>query len=218
MIKKPNTLRLSCAIVVCFIGVSAFRLDVLRMPAPIDLPEITEGIDLSRTHPVNPFTEAMRNPRKLTPLPPEMIDNETLWLARAIFSETKRPEEQILVAWVIRNRVETGFRGKRTYEDVVLDPYQFSAFLSGNEGRPFYFSLDTSSDVRGWQRTLHIAYGIRHVNTAYRPFPETTRHFFSERSMAYQELPDWVEGHVPVEIGSVTEIDQRRFRFYQGIS
>ena len=111
MIKKPNTLRLASAIVVCFIGVSAFRLDVLREPAPIDLPEMTEGIDLPATRLSNPFTEAMRNPRKLTPLPPEMIDNETLWLARAIFSETKRPEEQILVAWVIRNRVETGYRG-----------------------------------------------------------------------------------------------------------
>ncbi len=218
MIRKPNTLRLISAIVVCFIGVSAFRLDVLRAPAPIDLPEMTEGIDLSATHPINAFAEAMRNPGKLTPLPPEMIDRETLWLARAIFSETKRPEEQILVAWVIRNRVETGYRGKSTYEDVILDPYQFSAFLSGSEGRPFYVSLDASSDVRGWQRTLHIAHGIRHVNASYRPFPETTRHFFSERSMAYQELPDWVEGHVPVEFESVTKIDQRRFRFYEGIS
>jgi len=217
MIRKPNTLRLFSAIVVCFIGVSAFKLDVLREPAPIDLPEMMQGIDLRATHPVNPFTDAMRNPEKLTPLPPEMIDSETLWLARAIFSETKRPQEQILVAWVIRNRVETRFRGKRTYEAVVLDPYQFSAFLSGSE-KSYYVSLDALSDIPGWQRTLHIAHGIRNVHSAYRPFPETTRHFFSERSMADEEHPVWVEGHFPVEFTTVPQIDQRRFRFYEGIS
>ncbi len=47
--------------------------------------------------------------RRLPVLPPQelkKIDNETLWLARCIYSETKRPEEQELVAWVVRNRVE----------------------------------------------------------------------------------------------------------------
>ena len=53
---------------------------------------------------------------------PEVIDTETLWLARCIYSETKRPAEQELVAWVLRNRVETGYRGQTTYESTVLDP------------------------------------------------------------------------------------------------
>lgn len=50
-----------------------------------------------------------------------VTEDEILWLARTIFSETKRPHEQELVAWVVRNRVETGYRGNATYEAAVLD-------------------------------------------------------------------------------------------------
>ncbi len=63
----------------------------------------------------------------LLPAPAD-LEEPTLWLARAIYSETKLPHEQELVAWVVRNRVETAYRGRRTYRAVVLDPYQFSAF------------------------------------------------------------------------------------------
>ncbi|WP_243663594.1 cell wall hydrolase [Rhodothermus marinus] len=78
-------------------------------------------------------------------MPPEAIDSETLWLARVIYSETKRPEEMELVAWVVRNRVETRFRGKATYRDVVLDPFQFSAFIPYNPRRQYYMRLTPHS-------------------------------------------------------------------------
>src|SRR5690554_6111993 len=102
--------------------------------------------------------------RRLPVLPPQelkKIDNETLWLARCIYSETKRPEEQELVAWVVRNRVETRFRGKSTYQEAVLDPYQFSAFIEGTSTRRFYSNLTPMSKYPGWQRALAIAYAVR---------------------------------------------------------
>ncbi len=218
MIRKPKTLRLFCAVVLCFAAVSAFRPGNIRQPSPLDLPDASDRISMLPEHPLTPFQEALNHPRKLTPLLPNFVDSETLWLARAIFSETKRPEEQILIAWVIRNRVETGFRGKVTYEDVVLDPYQFSAFMSSSEDLPFYLSLMASSTVPGWQRTLHIAYNIRQVGDNYRPFSEETRHFYSERSMKDNQRPEWIEGQNAIDIAPIVHIDERRFRFYEGIS
>lgn len=162
---------------------------------------------------------ARLDPERLEPLPPEMIDSETLWLARCIFSETKMPEEQELVAWVVRNRVETQYRAKRTYKDTVLDPYQFSAFNPGEPTRAFYASLGPHSRWPGWQQALAIAKEVRQAETLHRPFPSGTRHFYSERSMTGRRHPDWAVGRIPVEPNRRrTEIDERRFRFYADVS
>ena len=72
---------------------------------------------------------------------PAYVTDDVLWLARCIYSETKKAHEQELVAWVIRNRVETGYRGESTYEGTVLDPYQFSAFNPGSSKRRLYATL-----------------------------------------------------------------------------
>ncbi len=158
------------------------------------------------------------NPQKIAPLPPSKIDLETLWLARCIYSETKRPEEMELVAWVVRNRVETRYRGRDSYRDVVLDPFQFSAFNPGSPKRWFYANLDTKSDLRNWQRALTIAHRVRLAEPEYRPFSVRTRHFFSERSMADQRHPDWALGRSPVAPSRPFTVDERRFRFYEDIS
>lgn len=155
---------------------------------------------------------------KLKPLPPEEIDTETLWLARCIYSETKKPEEQELVAWVVRNRVDTGYRGTRTYQEAVLDPYQFSAFNPDNPKRHHYLSLDRSSNAPGWQHALRIAYEVRHLPPQARPFSIKTRHFFSERSMPAQRHPNWAQRHKKVAPENGYRIDERRFRFYKDIS
>src|SRR5690606_41478736 len=109
-------------------------------------------------------------------LPPTLIDPETLWLARCIYSETKRPEEMELVAWVVRNRVETRYRGRSSYRDVVLDPFQFSAFNPNNPKRSFYSTLDTRRPIGSWQRALTIAHSVRQAEAEYRPFSMQTRH------------------------------------------
>ena len=103
-------------------------------------------------------------------IPAQTVNESTLWLARAIYSETKLPHEQELVAWVIRNRVETGYRDKTTYEDVILDPYQFSAFNPGAPRRSFFLSLTPEVQLPAWQQALWIAHYVRHADPAYRPF------------------------------------------------
>lgn len=49
------------------------------------------------------------------------------WAGLCALTETNRPEEQEFVLWVIRNRVASP-RFPDTYEGVVLQPRQFSAF------------------------------------------------------------------------------------------
>ena len=146
------------------------------------------------------------------------IDTETLWLARAIYSETKLVHEQELVAWVIRNRVETGYRGARSYREAVLEPFQFSAFNPGSPKRTFYGSLTPTDSLPGWQRALRIAHYVQHAESAYRPFPIKTRHFYSERSMIGRAHPHWVNNRQRVTPNWTYRVDQRRFRFYESIS
>ncbi len=161
--------------------------------------------------------EMLRHPRKARPLPPEVIDEETLWLARCIYSETKRPEEQELVAWIVRNRVETAYRGKRSYRGVVLDPYQFSAFNPGSPVRRYYIRLQSGARMPGWQRAMAVAYAVRHAPPRLRPFSHKTRHFYSERSMRGSTHPDWAVGMHPVTPERPHPLDARRFRFYEGV-
>ena len=147
----------------------------------------------------------------------EIINDDVMWLARCIYSETKRPEEQALVAWVIRNRVETGYRGADSYEEAVLDPFQFSAFNPGSGKRSYYMELHTASSPRGWKRALDIAREVYHAPADVRPFPRQTRHFYSERSMVGGQTPDWARGRQPIRPVDV-EVDPRRFRFYASIA
>lgn len=161
-----------------------------------------------------PSLPMVKNPE----LPSGKIKESTLWLARAIYSETKLPHEQELVAWVIRNRVETGFRGRTTYEAVVLDPYQFSAFNPGSTKRSFYMSLTPGVQLPAWQQALWIAHYVRHANPVYRPFSIETRHFYSERSMGDRQHPYWANRHQFVTPGWDYQVNERRFRFYKEIS
>ena len=146
----------------------------------------------------------------------ETVKEDVLWLARCIFSETKRADEQELVAWVIRNRVETGYRGKGSYRDAVLDPWQFSAFNENSPKRTYYSELGFDSKPRGWQTALFIAYDVLHAPAYERPFPNKTRHFYSERSMKGTLKPNWANNKRPVSLDR--EIDPKRFRFYSGVS
>ena len=154
---------------------------------------------------------------KMTPLPLEAIDTETLWLARGIYSETKEPQEQELVAWTIRNRVETGYRGNASYEEAVLDPYQFSAFIAGTRTRAHYGSLQADSDEPGFKNAVAIAKQVKEAKASERPFAETTRHFYSEQSMVGGKAPNWAVGKMPVKPARPIELDAKRFRFYANI-
>ena len=151
--------------------------------------------------------------------PPTDLEESTLWLARAIYSETKLPHEQELVAWVVRNRVETAYRGGQSYREVVLDPYQFSAFNPGTEKRSFYRRLRPEAPLPRWRQALWVARYVRHAAPAYRPFSVETRHFYSERSMRGRAEPYWADGagFVAPDPGRYA-VDERRFRFFKQIS
>ncbi len=148
---------------------------------------------------------------------------EWMWLARAVYSETKRPDEQELVAWVIRNRVDTAYRGRDSYKRVVLDPYQFSAFNPGSQKRRYYSALDTTHTKEAWREALDVARRVMLADSTARPFPVDTRHFYSERSMPGYANPDsgavaphWATQGQPVSLAS-HRIDARRFRFYRSV-
>ncbi len=162
--------------------------------------------------------EIQLRPYQLPLIPAASIDSETLWLARCIYSETNRPEEQELIAWVVRNRVESGYRGKQTYRRVVLDPYQFSAFNADSPKYSYYRSLMPSHKQDGWQRALTIAYYVKHARPHYRPFSAETLHFYSEQSMVGRKKPAWAYGSNPIQTPERYALDERRFRFYEGIS
>jgi len=129
-----------------------------------------------------------------------VVTSEVLWLARVIYSETKRPEEQELVAWVVRNRMETQYRGRTTYQDVVLDPWQFSAFNRNAPKRAHYSNLTVDCEPAGWQRAIEIANAVVHAPAEARPFGPETRHFYSEISMVGRSHPAWANGKRPVSL------------------
>jgi hypothetical protein len=143
------------------------------------------------------------------------VTDDVLWLARVIYSETKRPYEQELVAWVVRNRVETQYNGVQTYEDAVLAPWQFSAFNHNAPKRVHYVGLDENSDAAGWQTAIEIAAEVIDAPAYERPFAQTTRHFYSEVSMVGRSHPAWASGQRPVALDR--EVDERRFRFFSNI-
>ncbi|MDT0631142.1 cell wall hydrolase [Rubrivirga sp. S365] len=145
------------------------------------------------------------------------VSDDVLWLARCMYSETKKPHEQELVGWVIRNRVETEYRGASTYEGVVTDPYQFSAFNPGSPKRRLYTTLTPETATEAFQRTLAIAHDVYYARSADRPFPTSTRHFYSERSMVGGAAPNWSAGHQPIRPTGF-RVDPRRFRFYSGVA
>lgn len=161
-----------------------------------------------------PSEPEIENPTILPPI----VNESTVWLARAIYSETKLPHEQELVAWVIRNRVQTGYRGGTSYKEVILDPYQFSAFNPEASERSFFLSLTPEVQLPGWQQALWIAHYVRHADPVYRPFSLETRHFYSERSMRGQRHPYWINGEQFVSPGWDYRVNDRRFRFYKEIS
>jgi len=185
------------------IGVDDQTLDI---PPPIDLPTNQE------------VANALFNPWGIKPIHVANMDMETLWLARAMFSESKRSDEQELVGWAVRNRIESKFRECMTYEQCILDPFQFSAFLPNQRKMTFYTNLTETSTVVGWQKTIALAFYIRHADSTLRPFGRRVRHFYSEQSMVDPEVPPtWVKDLTPVVPRRSIQLDERRFRFYDGV-
>ena len=133
---------------------------------------------------------------------------DILWLARVVYSESKVKEEQIMVAWVVRNRVETGYRGETTYEAVARDPKQFSGIKSVSK-------LEYSdTDMKIWQDTITIARAVYFADASLRPIAKSVRHFYSPEVVVRD--PNWAKNKTPTIVlrdnkGSV------QFAFYDSI-
>jgi len=141
--------------------------------------------------------------------------DEVLWLARCIYSESDRAHEQRLVAWVVRNRVETKYRGA-TYRNVILEPRQFSAFNAPSIRRKHLLSLNQYSLSRVWRQALEIALDVYQASASKRPFQISTRHFYSPISMEGGRTPRWAEHATPLPAARLG-IDPYRFKFFADI-
>ncbi len=142
------------------------------------------------------------------------VDNEILWLARAMYSESKRAEEQILVAWVIRNRVESTFFPD-TYRDVVLQRGQFSGMHATDSQYWTNVSLDYDDESPAWDSALSIARAVYFADPVLRPLPATVMHFYSPISLAH--APAWADGLEPAHMVRDTDNDTVRFAFFADI-
>lgn len=149
--------------------------------------------------------------RQLSP----MAADDVLWLARCIYSESDRADEQRFVAWVVRNRVETQFRG-RTYREVILEARQFSAFNEPTPRRRHILNLRASSTYGPWRSALGVALDVYQAPEFERPFPVTVRHFYSPVSMKGGLPPHWAEDGTELS-SSRLGIDPHRFRFFNNV-
>jgi hypothetical protein len=120
---------------------------------------------------------------------------EILWLARGIYSETKNKEEMRLIAWAIRNRAETKYRGT-TYQEVLLSERQFSGLhISSPEYRNNRFLNYNDTKNEDWLLALSVANEVYTANSSLRPFPETVRHFYSP--LQAKNAPAWTREEIP---------------------
>ena len=110
--------------------------------------------------------EALR--ARLEAMSPMEMD-EVIWLARCIYSESNKANEQEHIAWVVRNRVETQYRGKN-YREVILEPLQFSLFNTNSARRNYILGLNQNSNSKPWVSALNIALRIYQAAPEDRPF------------------------------------------------
>jgi len=138
---------------------------------------------------------------------------EILWLARVAHSESKLASEQVLVSWVVRNRVERNYRGARNYEDVATDPKQFSGLNSTDAHYEYNISRTYDSTGSAWATALDAAREVYHARRGLAPISETTLHFYSPVAVS---APNWAQGKRPVHT-ILNSTGDTRFAFYEGV-
>jgi spore germination cell wall hydrolase CwlJ-like protein len=134
---------------------------------------------------------------------------EILWLARALYSETKNEDEMHLVGWVIRNRVENNYWGDTTYEEVVLRKNQFSGLNAGDKQFAHNISLEYDHTYDPWMTAVKVATEVYYASDDERPFSKDVQHFYSPKIVA---APKWAD----VDNHAFTTKDNT-FAFYQGV-
>ena len=136
---------------------------------------------------------------------------EILWFARAVYSESEFTDEQEYVAWAIRNRVANKWYPD-TYQEVVLQPHQFSGLNEYDRWYEVNISRDYDNGDHVWRSALAVAQEVYYANEFDRMLPSGVMHFYSPVAV---DTPDWAQGLEPVK-----ELHGRRgvrFAFYQGV-
>jgi spore germination cell wall hydrolase CwlJ-like protein len=149
----------------------------------------------------------------------EQIDEDVLWVARALYTETEanRTREMFYIAWVIRNRIEAQFWGAKSAKEVILEPFQFSAFNSPKM-RSHYSAIGTyrePRDPKRWEAAKRVARHVLRAPAFARPIPADAFHFYAEVGMKNRDRPPWAVGRTPESIHGV---EPDRLRIYAGIS
>lgn len=141
-------------------------------------------------------------------------DTEVLWFARAIYSETKIASEQALVAWVIRNRVESE-RYPDTYKEVVLQANQFSGFSIRDAQYHVNTTMTFEDSSPSWDSAVAIAQAVYTAPAALRPLSADVMHFYSPISVV--NTPSWAQGREADHVVRDTKTNGIRFAFYADI-
>lgn len=164
---------------------------------------------------INTFpTQTIANNVEKEPPATPFQQEEILWLARGVYSETKNEEEMLLIAWVIRNRVETKYRGT-SYQEVLMSEKQFSGLNASSPEYKNNHSLDYSDTKnKNWRLALVIAKEIYVADESERPFPKTVRHFYSP---SLTDTPDWAREESPYQNIAYLETTKPHFIFYNAI-
>jgi len=144
----------------------------------------------------------------------DISEQEILWLARIVYSETKRPEEQVLVAWVVRNRVESNYKGQ-SYRDVALHDSQFSGLNSFDKQYRENITRGYGDKGDAWQSALSVAKAVYGADEILNPFPKTVRHFYSPVSVS--KTPSWARNKEPIQVVKDSSNKTVRFAFYDGV-
>ncbi|MDQ5927977.1 MAG: hypothetical protein QG633_415 [Patescibacteria group bacterium] len=140
------------------------------------------------------------------------VDDEILWFARTIYSETKKASEQELVAWVIRNRVESGAYGGDSYEDVVLARGQFSGMHATDKQYPTNISMSYQDSSPSWDSAVSIARSVYYADADLNPLSSDVMHFYSPISV--MNTPSWAVGLEPAHTVADPVTSRIRFAFY----
>ena len=155
------------------------------------------------------------NAKKEAPKTNPFEEREILWLARGVYSETKNEEEMRLIAWVIRNRVETKYRGT-TYQEVLSSEKQFSGLHVSSPEYKNNLSLGYSDTKnKNWRMALAVAKEVYTADESVRPFPKTVRHFYSPALI--DAVPEWARKESHYQNIAYLETQKPNFVFYDAI-
>ena len=139
---------------------------------------------------------------------------QILWFARALYSETKVVSEQMVIAQVIKNRVLSE-RYPDTYKAVVLQPHQFSGLRASDPQYKTVMSLTYGMTGPGWNTALAIAEMTYYGMGDSALIGSDVMHFYSPISVSRD--PKWALDLEPVYTVADPAGRGVRFAFYAGV-